>query len=161
MAFYNTCTFKIEIEDCAWTKKVNTTYWQADNYLLEWLEEKLNQYYIDMNITDPDEQEDIRRRSGASYEYDDENPVTMYAVYMSDAYKDPVVGVYYSLADAEEAIFTECEAWVEKEIMTADPMDMFGHEFNIPEDYWYLMKDSSYMYNIQTIPVYGVEIPKE
>lgn len=156
MSYYNLFTFKVEIEDCSWTKKINTTNANAEIESMDFLNEKLLNYFEDMNITDPEEQERIIDHSTVSYEYERE-PLSMYAVYDTLTTEDPVIGIYYSLADAEEAIFTECESYAEEIFKFGEREEIFNRTFNMPEDYWFLVNNCAECFGIQTVPVYDVE----
>lgn len=66
-----------------------------------------------------------------------------------------VIGVYPTLADAEEAIFTECEDYIYEVICTDDPLDVLGEDdWNFSIDYYQLMKDASRCFNIQKVSVF-------
>lgn len=66
-----------------------------------------------------------------------------------------VIGIYPTLADAEEAIFTECEDYVYEVICIDDPSDVFGKDnWNFPTDYHWLMKDAGRCFNIQKVSVF-------
>lgn len=156
MSYYNLFTFKVEIEDYSWTKKINTTNANAAVESMDFLNEKLLNYFEDMNIADPEEQERIIDHSTVSYEYERE-PLSMYAVYDALTTENPIIGIYYSLADAEEAIFIECENYVEEVFLLDDMKDIFGREINLLEDYWFLMNNCAECFEIQTVPVYDVE----
>ena len=82
-------------------------------------------------------------------------PSVMFAVYENDYTEDPVLGIYATLADAEEAIFTECEWYVYEVMMTDDPREVFGaFKWDWTDDYKYLMKDAMETFSIQEVPVY-------
>ena len=79
----------------------------------------------------------------------------MYAVYNNYCVEDPVIGVYASRADAEEAILTDSEAYAYEIMMTSDPLDVFGKtEWDWKIDYKWLVRDSMKTFSVQKIPVY-------
>ena len=82
-------------------------------------------------------------------------PAIMYAVYENAHVEDPIMGIYVTLADAEEAIFTECEWYAYEIMMTSDPSDVFGFpEWAWADDYKWLVKDAMKTFSIQEVPVY-------
>ena len=82
-------------------------------------------------------------------------PITMFAVYENGCVEDTVLGIYTTRADAEEAIFTECEWYAYEVMMTKDPCDVFGAlKWDWADDYKYLMKDAMRTFYIQEVPVY-------
>ena len=86
---------------------------------------------------------------------EDVAPIIMYAVYENDSIEDPIYGIYLSLADAEEAILTECENYAYEIMMTSDPSDVFGFpEWAWADDYKWLVKDAMKTFNIQEVSVY-------
>ena len=81
-------------------------------------------------------------------------PIIMFAVYENDV-ENPVYGVYATRADAEEAIFTECEWYIYEVMMTEDPRDVFGtFKWEWSDDYKYLMKDAMRTFSIQEVLIY-------
>ena len=79
----------------------------------------------------------------------------MYAVYENENVENPVYGIYSSLADAEEAILTECEDYVYEIMMTSDPSDVFGFsEWAWADDYKWLVKDAMKTFSIQEVAIY-------
>ena len=82
-------------------------------------------------------------------------PVAMFAVYEDAHVENPVFGVYATLADAEEAIFTECEWYAYEVMMTGDPLDVYGMpSWDWKIDYKWLMEDALRTFSIQEVPVY-------
>ena len=81
--------------------------------------------FIDENaVEDPEEQYLVADCASHTIIWDEwDTPVKLFAVYEDNA-DDPVLGVFAALADAEEAIFTECENWVYETMMRDDPNDM-------------------------------------
>ena len=68
-----------------------------------------------------------------------------------------IYGAYFSLADAEEAIFTEAENFAYEVLMTEDPMDVKGEKtWNIPFDYKWLMTDCA-----DCLTIHSVKVTKE
>ena len=65
-----------------------------------------------------------------------------------------VIGIFRTRAEAEEALFNECEDYVYETMMTCDPIDIIGREWIYPRDWKYLMKDCSYCFVITEAPVY-------
>lgn len=114
--------------------------------------------FIDENaIEDPEEQYRITDCASHTIVWDewDVTPIIMFAVYENDNVEDPVIGIYTTCADAEEAIFTECEWYAYEVMMTADPLDVYGGiEWDWKLDYKWLMEDASRTFSIQEVPVY-------
>ena len=82
-------------------------------------------------------------------------PIIMFAVYENDNVEDPVIGIDTTCADAEEAIFIECEWYAYEVMMTADPLDVYGGvEWDWKLDYKWLMEDAGRTFSIQEVPVY-------
>ena len=82
-------------------------------------------------------------------------PVIMFAVYEDAHVERPVLGIYATLADAEEAIFTECEWYVYEVMMTGDPLDVYGMpSWDWKIDYKWLMEDALRTFSIQEVPIY-------
>lgn len=117
--------------------------------------------FIDENaIEDFEEQYLIADCASHTIIWDEEDvaPIIMFAVYENDNIKDPIYGIYTSLADAEEAILTECENYVYKVMMTSDPSDVFGlPEWAWADNYKWLVKSAMRTFNIQEVPVYGIK----
>lgn len=115
-------------------------------------------HFIDENaIEDLEEQYLIADCASHTIVWDEEDvvPVMMYAVYENDSIEDPIYGIYLSLADAEEAILTECEDYAYEVMMTSDPSDVFGFpEWAWIDDYKWLVKDAMRTFAIQEVPVY-------
>ena len=101
--------------------------------------------FIDENaIEEPEEQYSVADCASHSIIWDewDIAPATMFAAYENDCVENPVLGIYDTRADAEEAIFTECEWYVYEVMMTGDPLDVFGLPFwDWKIDYKWLMKE--------------------
>ena len=114
--------------------------------------------FIDENaIEDPEEQYSIADCASHSIIWDewDVTPVTMFAVYENDYVENPVLGIYDTRADAEEAIFTECEWYVYETMMTEDPLEVYGTpSWMWKIDYKWLMEDALRTFSIQEVPVY-------
>ena len=65
---------------------------------------------------------------------------------------------YDTRADAEEAIFTECEDFAYEVMMNDDPMDAIGEEeWNYREDWRYLMRDAGRSFSIQKVKYWEVQ----
>ena len=114
--------------------------------------------FIDENdIDDLEDQYLVADCASHTIVWDEENviPVIMYAVYENENVENPVYGIYSSLADAEEAILTECEDYVYEIMMTSDPSDVFGFsEWAWADDYKWLVKDAMKTFSIQEVPIY-------
>lgn len=122
----------------------------------DWMNAIILQYLEANDIDDADEAERIAELACHSITYDDSDFVCMYAVY-EEGSDEPIIGAYTSLADAEEAIFTECENYVEEIMNFDDPREVFDtFEWDFKDDYWWLMKDAAETFSIQTIPAFGV-----
>ena len=114
--------------------------------------------FIDENaIEDLKEQYLVADCASHTIVWDEEDvaPIIMHAVYENDSIEDPIYGIYLSLADAEEAILTECENYAYEIMMTSDPSDVFGFpEWAWADDYKWLVKDAMKTFNIQEVSVY-------
>lgn len=129
-----------------------------DEVLIEahdWMHAIALQFIEENDIEDEYEQDLIIDAATHTIEWEIEEPRCMYAVYENDCVEDPVLGVYATQADAEEAIFTECEWYAYEVMMTGDPRDVFGaFKWDWADDYKYLMKDAMRTFSIQEVPVY-------
>lgn len=113
--------------------------------------------FIDENdIDDPSEQYLIIDCASHTIIWEEDvTPIVMFVVYENDYVEEPVLGIYATRADAEEAIFTECEWYTYEVMMTSDPLDVFGaFKWDWTDDYKYLMKDAMSTFSIQEVPVY-------
>ena len=114
--------------------------------------------FIDENaVEEPEEQYLVADCATHTIVWDewDVAPIIMFAVYENDDIEDPVLGIYPTRADAEEAIFTECEWYVYEVMMTGDPLDVFGlPSWDWEIDYKWLMEDALRTFSIQEVPVY-------
>lgn len=79
----------------------------------------------------------------------------MYLVIETDFdYSFNVRNAYRSLADAEEAIFTEAEDFAYEVIMAEDPVDVKGSKaWDIPLDSKWLMRDYAECFTIHKVEV--------
>ena len=79
---------------------------------------------------------------------------TMFAV-CDECSAEPIYGIYFTRADAEEAILTECEDYVYEIMMTHDPYDVigWGKEWEWYWDYKFLMSDAGRTFFIQEVIV--------
>lgn len=150
--------FVIEVDIKDW--HVNKTFLGTESAAfcegLDWMNSMILQYLKVNNIDDAEEAEKIAESACYSVTYDDDDFICMYAVYEEDS-DEPVLGAFFSLADAEEAIFTECENYVEEILNFDDPKEVIGtFEWDIKEDYWWLMNDAAKTFSIQVIPAFGV-----
>lgn len=114
--------------------------------------------FIDENaVENPEEQYLVADCATHTIVWDewDVAPIIMFAVYENAHVEDPVLGIYATLADAEEAIFTECEWYAYEVMMTGDPLDVFGFpEWAWADDYKWLVKDAMKTFSIQEVLVY-------
>lgn len=108
-------------------------------------------------IEDPDEQDLIIESATHTIEWEDDMAFCMYAVYENDYVQNPIYGIYATRADAEEAIFTECEHYVYEIMMTANPLEVYGEpSWHWKIDYKWLMEDALQTFTIQEVPVFGI-----
>ena len=114
--------------------------------------------FIDENaVENPEEQYLVADCASHTIVWDewDVAPIIMFAVYENAHVEDPVLGVYATLADAEEAIFTECEWYAYEVMMTGDSLDVYGTpSWDWKVDYKWLMEDALRTFSIQEVPVY-------
>ncbi len=123
----------------------------------DWMHSIALQFIDENDIEDPLEQDLIINFATYTIVWDDWDcgPLFMFAVYENDNIEDPMLGIYATRADAEEAIFTECEWYAYEVIMTDDPREVFGaFKWDWADDYEYLMKDAMRTFSIQEVPVY-------
>ena len=131
----------------------------------DWMHALALQFIEENDIEDEYEQDLIIDAATHTIEWDICEPCCMYAViendswdyavYENDNVEDPVLGIYATLADAEEAIFTECEWYAYEVMMTGDPLDVYGMpSWDWKIDYKWLMEDALRTFSIQEVPVY-------
>ena len=122
----------------------------------DWAESIALEYIHENNVVD--EREQLLIINGTTHTIVwEEDPMSYrcFAVVQDICLNDSVYGIYPSLADAEEAIFTECEDWVYKVLMTNDPMDVMGRDsWDYQEDWKYLMFDVVRDFRIQEVKAY-------
>lgn len=111
-------------------------------------------YICDMNITHRYFQNIVYDSARHIIEWDI-GPRSMYAVVQTEICEDNVCGIYPTRADAEEAIFSECETWAYEVLMTDDPMDVLGEEeWDFFSDWRTLMSDCGRAFGIFEVPVF-------
>ena len=123
----------------------------------DWMHSIALQFIDENDIEDPLEQDLIIDSATHTIVWDDWDcgPLFMFAVYENAHVEDPVLGIYATLADAEEAIFTECEWYAYEVMMTGDPLDVYGMpSWDWKIDYKWLMEDALRTFSIQEVPVY-------
>ena len=123
----------------------------------DFMNEVVMRFISDEDIEDPEEQDLIIDAASHTIVWDewDVAPIIMFAVYENAHVENPVLGIYATLADAEEAIFTECEWYAYEVMMTGDPLDVYGMpSWDWKVDYKWLMEDALRTFSIQEVPVY-------
>ena len=121
----------------------------------DWMHAVALQFIDENAIEDPWDQDEIINAAIHTIEWELEEPHYMYAIYENAHVEDPVIGIYATLADAEEAIFTECEWYAYEVMMTGDPLDVYGMpSWDWKVDYKWLMEDALRTFSIQEVPVY-------
>lgn len=160
MAFQKRAKIIVELDRLGYEKS-KYFYGTEDEVILEahdWMHAVALQFIEENAIEDEYEQDLIIEAATHTIEWDNEDPVCMYAVYENDNVEDPVYGVYPTRADAEEAILAECEDYAYEIMMTANPLDVFGMpEWDWKIDYKWLVEDAMRTFAIQEIPVYGIK----
>ena len=124
----------------------------------DFMNEVVMRFINDNAVKEPDEQYLVADCASHTIVWDewDSTFTTMFAVYENDNVEDPVLGIYATLADAEEAVFTECEWYAYEVMMTSDPLDVFGCiDWDWKIDYKWLIEDAMRTFAIQEVPVYG------
>lgn len=144
-------TIAVDIMDCHWSKVFRGTTEEIYNEAIDWMNEMALRYIQDNHIEDPDMQDAVIEAATHSITFEEIDPIIMYAVYEIDSDSHPVLGIYPSRADAEEAIFTEAEDWAYEALMTAD---MLGW---ISVNYYTLLRIGAEIYAIDEVPAFGVE----
>ena len=123
----------------------------------DFMNEVVMRFIDEEAVEDPEEQYLVADCASHTIVWDewDGAPVIMFAVYENAHVEDPVLGIYATLADAEEAIFTECEWYAYEVMMTGDPLDVYGMlSWDWKIDYKWLMEDALRTFSIQEVPVY-------
>lgn len=154
-------TIEVDVRDWHLSKSFLGTEEQTYNEAMDWMNAVVLQYISANDITDPYDIDNIWDAASHTIIWENSDFICMYAVFGStDLEDEPIIGIYPTLADAEEVVLSECETWVEEYMNTETPMDAFGNqERNFAHDYWYLMHDCANTYFIQVVPTYGVEEP--
>lgn len=160
MAFQKRAKIIVELDRLGYEQS-KYFYGTEDEVILEahdWMHAVALQFIEDNAIEEPWEQDMIIEAATHTIEWEDEDPICMYAVYNNDCVEDPVMGVYASRADAEEAILTDSEAYAYEIMMTEDPIEVFGlPEWDWESDYRWLVEDSMKTFSIQEVPVFGIK----
>ena len=69
---------------------------------------------------------------------------------------DGICEIYSSKADAEEALFTECEWRAYEVLMTDDSYEVFGRKkWNYTDDFWTLMNECARAFEIREAKCFG------
>lgn len=148
-------TVTIDILDCRWRQTVLGTEDSISREADDLMESLILKYIYDNHIKDEAEQEYVIANASWTIDYEDSPYTAMYAVLEDEA----IYGIYYSLADAEEAILAECEGEVEELMMTSYPLDVTGEEeWDWKHDYRFLVRDCAQSFRIDTVPVYGGDL---
>ena len=119
------------------------------------LETTIANYIKEHDIRDKQTQEIIFQSAYwmVDWNYD---VIYMFAV-LEEESEEPVVGIFGTRAEAEEAILTECEDWVYEVMMTNDPYKVIGFdEWDWKNDSRELLLDAGKAYSIQRVPVFGI-----
>ena len=119
------------------------------------LETTIANYIKEHDIRDKQTQEIIFQSAYwmVDWNYD---VIYMFAV-LEEESEEPVVGIFGTRAEAEEAILTECEDWVYEVMMTNDPYEVIGFdEWDWKNDSRELLLDAGKAYSIQRVPVFGI-----
>ena len=119
------------------------------------LETTIANYIKEHDIRDKQTQEIIFQSAYwmVDWNYD---AIYMFAV-LEEESEEPVVGIFGTRAEAEEAILTECEDWVYEVMMTNDPYEVIGFdEWDWKNDSRELLLDAGKAYSIQRVPVFGI-----
>ena len=121
----------------------------------DFLETAVANYIEEHDIKDKQEQETIFHSAYwmVDWNYD---AIYMFAV-LEEESNEPVVGIFGTRAEAEEAILNECEDWVYEVMMTNDPYEVIGFdEWDWEIDSRELLLDAGKAYSIQRVPVFGI-----
>lgn len=119
------------------------------------LEAAIANYIEEHDIKDKQTQEIIFQSSYWMIDWKSD-AVYMFAV-LEEESQTPVLGIFATEAEAEEAILTECEDWVYEVMMTDDPYEVVGfEEWDWKNDSRELFLDAGRAYRIQKVPVFGV-----
>ena len=121
----------------------------------DFLETAIANYIEEHDIRDKQTQETIFQSAYwiVDWNYD---AIYMFAV-LEEESNEPVVGIFGTRAEAEEAILTECEDWVYEVMMTNDPYEVIGFdEWDWKIDSRELFLEAGKAYSIQRVPVFGI-----
>ena len=119
------------------------------------LETAITNYIEEHDIRDKQTQETIFQSAYWMIDWNDD-VIYMFAV-LEEESNEPVVGIFGTRAEAEEAILTECEDWVYEVMMTNDPYEVIGFdEWDWELDSRTLLLDAGKAYSIQRVPVFGI-----
>lgn len=137
------------------TKTYLGTEEEIYNEAHDWMNAVALRFIDDNNITDEAEQLKIIDEATHTITWDNDNVGFGYVIYDPEFAGEPPYAVFSNLADAEEAIFTECEHMVAEAMMRDTPMNIFGREeWYWYKDYWYLMADCANTFAISKIIVF-------
>ena len=122
----------------------------------DWYESLALKYIFDRNITDSIGQAIVMNATGLEFVW--EKKEILKTIYMVVEEDGTAFEAYDTRADAEEAIFTECEDFAYEVMMNDDPMDAIGEEeWNYREDWRYLMRDAGRSFSIQKVKYWEVQ----
>ena len=145
---------RIDAVDYQKSKYFTGTEHQVYCEALDWMNDCVYRYIIDNEVGDVLEQMKLMNSATHIIIWEDSMNRTSFVLFEKDC-EDPVLGVYATLADAEEALFTECEDWTYETMMTDDPYDVYGtYEWDWNMDYWDLMYDCARTFSIMEAPVF-------
>ena len=122
----------------------------------DWYESLALKYIFDRDITDAIGQAVVMNATTLEFVWEKKEILkTIYIVVEEDG---TAFEAYDTRADAEEAIFTECEDFAYEVLMIDDPMDVIGEEeWNYREDWRDLMRDAGRSFNIQKVKYWEVQ----
>lgn len=148
-------TITVYVGGCRWTEVFVGNEENIHNEAYDFMQTLCARYIADNRVPEEEQNAVI---DGAYYELSwiEEPCIEMYAV-LDRENEEPVLGVYLTRADAEEAAFDFAEEWVYKVLMTDDPMDVLGQsEWNYAADYRYLMNDA--LDSLEIIPTCSYDV---
>lgn len=123
----------------------------------DWMHQVALQFIEENDIEDQWEQDLVFGEVCHTIEWQDDEYIVMYAVIEKDS-DTPVFGIYASAEIAQEVIEDEAKKWVQEVMATEDSQVVLGTaEWDYEADFPILYEDCLTAFEIQEVPVYGIE----
>lgn len=148
-------TIEVNVEDWHVSESFSGPADKAYAEAFDWQNTIVAQYLAAHHVTNPDEQDEIINSAYHSITWEPGVPSYHYALLWLDGATEPLIGIYATEADAQEAFLEVCKDHAAEIINTADPIDTFGREeFSLPRDFWWLVSDCGKCLDIQIVPCF-------